>query len=643
MRIAIDAMGGDFAPEAPVAGALRALERFSDIELVLVGDPDQLQAANAHERITLHDAPDVVRADDDPVRAIRNNPRSSARACAELLHSRHVQAVVTMGNTSAAVAAATLYCRRLPGVRRTGIAAPIPRPGGVTTLIDGGANPDSRADDLLQYAIMATHYVRAAFGIAEPRVGILSIGEERSKGNRLVAETWERFEAHPFPHFVGNVEARELFESKADVVVCDGFVGNVTLKAVEGTAEFMMNALKKLLPKHGLPDPREALHDLLLQVDYSKYGGAPLLGIDGGYLIGHGRSGPEAFENGIRAIRPYVQDGVGAAIIEELTAAGAAPDMTSTALIFPGQGAQHVGMGVDVADAYPQAADVFARAADVLGYDLLALCRDGPREALVPTDIQQPAILAVGAAVTAALQAHGALAPDALRACFGLSLGEFTALHAAGALSLEDALILVRERGLGMQEASEATPSGMLALRCEREDAEAVCAAARTATGGVCTVANLNAPGQVVISGDQASLDAAEAAANERGLRRAVRLPVAGAFHSPLMQIGADRLARTLETVEVRAPRVPVISNVTATPTQDPDAIRQNLIDQVTHPVRFMDCVRAARMLGVETVIEPAPGRVLAGLIRRIDPDITAHGAADAEGVGALCAPRESA
>lgn len=310
----------------------------------------------------------------------------------------------------------------------------------------------------------------------------------------------------------------------------------------------------------------------------------------------------------------------------------------NTALVFPGQGAQHVGMGVDVADTYPEAADVFARAADVLGYDLLAICRDGPKDALVRTDVQQPAILAVGAAVTAALRTHGGLDASALGACFGLSLGEFTALYAAGALSLEDALILVRERGLGMQEASEAHPSGMLALRCEISDAEAVCDAARAATGGVCTVANLNAPGQVVISGDEASMDAAEAAAKERGMRRATRLPVAGAFHSPLMELGAIRLARTLESIEIRPPAVPVISNVTARPTQDPKQIRQNLIDQVTHPVRFMACVQAARFLAIERVIEPAPGRVLAGLIRRIDPEIAAVAATDAVAIGALCA-----
>ena len=222
---------------------------------------------------------------------------------------------------------------------------------------------------------------------------------------------------------------------------------------------------------------------------------------------------------------------------------------------------------------------------------------------------------------------------DSLSACFGLSLGEFTALYAAGALSLKDALVLVRERGLGMQEASEAVPSGMLALRCDQGVAETLCADVRAQTGGVLSVANLNAPGQVVISGDVPSLEAAEALAKERGMRRASRLPVAGAFHSSLMQPGADRLARTLDTVEVHAPRVPVISNVTAEATRDPDQIRRNLVMQVTNPVRFIECVKTAGALGTDRVVEPAPGRVLSALIRRIDPELQTVGANDAAAV----------
>lgn len=308
----------------------------------------------------------------------------------------------------------------------------------------------------------------------------------------------------------------------------------------------------------------------------------------------------------------------------------------SLALLCPGQGAQKVGMGVDLAERWPAARAVFDRASDVLGLDLLAVCRDGPAEDLVRTDLQQPAILAVGVATHAALVESGRLDPARLGAAFGLSLGEFTALVAAGALTPEDGVRLVRERGLGMQEASEAHPSGLTALRCDAEAAAGICEDARAWTGGVCGVANINAPDQIVISGDLASLDAAEALAKERGVRRPTRLPVAGAFHSEYMQIGADRLAKVLAEVEVREPDVPVVSNVTAQPTRDPGVIRENLIAQVTSPVRFVDCVRAARALGVDATLEVGPGRVLSSLVRRIDPDLVTHGAeraADVEGL----------
>jgi [acyl-carrier-protein] S-malonyltransferase len=300
-------------------------------------------------------------------------------------------------------------------------------------------------------------------------------------------------------------------------------------------------------------------------------------------------------------------------------------------------------MGVDVADAHPAARAVFDSASEVLGLDLLAVCRDGPASELVRTDLQQPAILAAGAAVVAALRATKALDESDLVACFGLSLGEFTALHAAGALSLEDALHLVRERGLGMQEASERISSTMLALRAEVEAADALCRAARAETNGVVGIANLNAPGQVVISGDTPSIEAAERLAKEHGIRRPVRLPVAGAFHSALMQPGAARLERALGTVTIQAPRVPVIANVTAEATTDPDVIRQNLILQVTHPVRFVECVQTAVGLGAQRVIEPAPGRVLAGLIRRIDGELQTDSVPDEAAVAALAAAGEHA
>ena len=333
MRIAIDALGGDHAPAAPVAGAVQALAAFDDVTIVLVGDPDAIGAALAgHEggdelaasgRLVVHDAPESVGCE-DPVKAIRSSPRVSARACADLLRTGEVDGVLTMGTTGAAVAAATLYCRRLKGVKRTGIAAPLPTPDGVCVCIDAGANPDAKPQELHQYAVMAAHYARTALGIETPRVGILSIGEEESKGNRLVHETWDVFRANPVPGFIGNIEPHAVFEGGADVIVCDGFTGNIVLKAAEGMAAFLMNAVPRALGAAGIAgDPRVLLGALMATVDYSQYGGAPLLGVEGAYLIGHGRSGPEAFKNGVRAIRAYVAGGTSERIVEALAATGA--------------------------------------------------------------------------------------------------------------------------------------------------------------------------------------------------------------------------------------------------------------------------------------------------------------------------------
>ncbi len=329
MQIAIDALGGDHAPEAPVVGALQALEAYPDVEVVLVGDPGPIQAALAahgaavSDRLSIHDAPESP-GSDDPVKAIRRSPKVSARACADLLHAGTVQGVVTMGTTGAAVAAATLYCRRLPGVKRTGIAVPLPTPSGVCICIDGGANPDAKAIHLHQYAVMAMHYATASLGIEKPRIAILSIGEEESKGNRLVAETWELFRANPLPNFIGNIEPHAVFEGGADVIVCDGFTGNIVLKTAEGMAAFVMKGVPAALAAAGIEkDPRSMLRSLMTALDYAQYGGAPLLGVEGAYVIGHGRSGPEAFKNGVRVIRSYIEGNVGDRIVEQLAATNA--------------------------------------------------------------------------------------------------------------------------------------------------------------------------------------------------------------------------------------------------------------------------------------------------------------------------------
>ncbi len=326
IRVAIDAMGGDFAPAEPVAGALQALRVHDDVELAFVGAPDAIETELARAtdvdalqpRFRVVEAPGVVGMNDDPVRTIRSDPTCSARVCAELLSADEVDGVVNMGSTGAAVAAATLYCRRLQGVKRTGIAVPFPRREGATIVIDGGANPDARPSHLHQYAAMGSEYVRAAFDTASPKIGILSIGEEEHKGNRMVEAAWEAFRANPVPGFIGNVEPRQLFTDYADVVVADGFVGNIALKSAEAMAEFVLAGLAPILAKIKGINPKEILASMIQSVDYSEYGGAPLLGVRGGYMIGHGRSRAHAFTSAVGAIRKFVLGRVSERIVERL-------------------------------------------------------------------------------------------------------------------------------------------------------------------------------------------------------------------------------------------------------------------------------------------------------------------------------------
>jgi len=295
----------------------------------------------------------------------------------------------------------------------------------------------------------------------------------------------------------------------------------------------------------------------------------------------------------------------------------------STALLCPGQGAQTVGMGVAWADRSLAAARVFERCSEALGFDLLALCRVGPAKHLRRTDVSQPAILATSAASLAAWKEEGpAAADDGMGMALGLSLGEYTALYAAGVLTLEDAVKLVRVRGEAMQAASERTPSGMTSiLGATREEAEAICEEAREA-GGVCVVANLNSPNQVVISGDRAALELAEKAAAARGFRRTIRLDVAGAFHSPLMEPARERLEAAIAATPFSKARYPVVANATGEPATDPGELRRNLVRQLTSPVLFEASLRRALADGADRFLELSPGRVLTGLVKKVQRGI---------------------
>ncbi|MSR63227.1 MAG: ACP S-malonyltransferase [Planctomycetes bacterium] len=288
------------------------------------------------------------------------------------------------------------------------------------------------------------------------------------------------------------------------------------------------------------------------------------------------------------------------------------------AVLFPGQGAQFPGMGKDWVEAFPSAARLFERAERVLGFPLRAACWERGDE-VHRTDIAQPGILTTSAAILGVLAERGH-APSKTALTAGLSLGEYTALWYAGALDFDDAVRLVRLRGEAMQEASERVKSSMTSLMgATPEQAEALAAVGRTR--GICAVANLNAPGQIVLSGELAALDALEAVAAQHGVKRAVRLSVAGGFHSECMRSAAQRLERALAEVEVKAPRIPFLSNVTGAPLSDPDEIKAALARQVCSSVLWERSMRHALASGIDAVLEPGPGSVLCGLMRRIAKD----------------------
>ena len=292
--------------------------------------------------------------------------------------------------------------------------------------------------------------------------------------------------------------------------------------------------------------------------------------------------------------------------------------MPKTAFLFPGQGAQSVGMAKDLCASSAPARAVFDRAGEVLGYDLADICFNGPEDRLNATDVSQPAIFVASWATLEQLrQERPELVADC-QAAAGLSLGEYTALAFAGSIRFEDTLRLVQLRGQAMQAASDATPSGMASiLGLEREQIEELCRQAR-AQGRV-WLANLLCPGNFVVSGDRAGLDAVQSLAQSAGALKVVRLAVAGAFHTELMRPADQRLAEALAKVEIQSPQVPVISNVDATPHSDPAQIRRTLVRQVLNPVLWEDGVRRLLADGFDLFYEIGPGRVLKGLMRRID------------------------
>ncbi|MCL1926893.1 MAG: phosphate acyltransferase PlsX [Syntrophorhabdaceae bacterium] len=310
MKIAVDAMGGDHAPREVVRGAVQAFQE-SGYSVILVGQEsrvrEELSAIGGFpdKGIEIVHASEVVEMCDAPSVALRKKKDSSIRVGLSLVAEGKADAFVSAGNSGAVMAGGLLILKKIPGVDRPAITATIPAPYGPIVLIDAGANVDCKPEHLLQFAYMGEAYARRFIGITNPRIAVVSIGEEDSKGTDLTRETCELVR-HTSLRFVGNAEGRDFFSGKADVFICDGFVGNVVVKTMEGMAQALGPFLKteidkSLLAKAGMLLANGAIRNMRKRLDYAEYGGAPLLGVRGGVMICHGASDQKAIKNAIRA------------------------------------------------------------------------------------------------------------------------------------------------------------------------------------------------------------------------------------------------------------------------------------------------------------------------------------------------------
>ncbi|HET7579600.1 MAG TPA: phosphate acyltransferase PlsX [Bacillales bacterium] len=322
MRIAVDAMGGDHAPKAMVDGAEQALQTYKDLEIVLIGDEEKIRPylSNASKLEIIHTT-EGIDANESPVQAVRNKKNASMVLAAQEVKEKRAAACISAGNTGALVTAGLFNIGRLKGISRPGLAPTLPTVDGKGfLLIDVGANADAKAEHLYNYAVMGSVYVEKVRGIKNPRVGLLNVGTEEGKGNRLSKEAFPLLEEAPI-NFIGNVEARDLMNSVADVVVCDGFSGNLVLKSIEGTALSLLSLLKKEMMKNTIRKMAAAvlkpgLMGVKEKVDYSEYGGAALFGLSAPVVKAHGSSDEYAFFNAIRQARDIVDRDVISIIAE---------------------------------------------------------------------------------------------------------------------------------------------------------------------------------------------------------------------------------------------------------------------------------------------------------------------------------------
>ncbi len=326
-KIVVDAMGGDYAPLSPVEGALIALERHPDLQIILAGREKEIRKALEgktydKDRLTvLHKEQVVENEEHNPAEAVRTKKDSSLMYGMKMVKEKEADGLVSAANTGAVLAGATLVAGRIRGVLRPALSVALPGRKGPVLLLDVGANVDSKPAYLVQFAQMTSIYCQRQLGIKKPRVGLLNVGVEPGKGNALTKEVYELLEKEPEIRFVGNVEAREVLEDAADVIVTDGFAGNILLKGLEGVARYMFSCLKEEMTKSlrnkiGALLLKPAMRNLKHKMDPSAVGGTPLLGIDGAVVKAHGNSNGEAFSNAIEQCIRYLDSNVNQEIAE---------------------------------------------------------------------------------------------------------------------------------------------------------------------------------------------------------------------------------------------------------------------------------------------------------------------------------------
>ncbi|NOU68415.1 phosphate acyltransferase PlsX [Paenibacillus sp. LMG 31461] len=326
MRIAIDAMGGDHAPKIVVEGALAAAKEWKDVHIILVGNSATIEAhlTERPDNLTIRHAEEVIEAEDEPVKAVRRKKDASMVVAGRLVREKEAEAMISAGNTGALMTTGLLVVGRIPGIERPALAPMIPTMDGHGVLaLDLGANMDATPEQLIQYAIMGSIYRSKVHGVDKPRVGLLNVGTESTKGNELTKAAYPLLEQAPI-HFVGNVESSQVLRAQCDVIVCDGFAGNIMLKTLEGAASTIFSALKQeftksIFTKLAAAVLKPGLTQFRKKLDYNEHGAAPFLGIDGLVLKSHGSSDANAIKNAVRQARIALQNDLVGTISAEIS------------------------------------------------------------------------------------------------------------------------------------------------------------------------------------------------------------------------------------------------------------------------------------------------------------------------------------